>query len=86
MLSREYLDMVLLYGEFRQNSRAADRLYLENLRKRRAPYRRTIIADVQRIADTWNVKPIHARGATSTAIAHCVGNSFNESSQFPREL
>ena len=63
--SKEYLDMVLLYEEFRQNSRAAARLYT----KRRTPYHRTITAAVQRIADTWKVMPNHARAGTSLAVA-----------------
>ena len=63
--SREYLDMVLLYEEFRQTSRAAARLYSE----RRAPYHRTITAAVQRIADTGKVMPNHARAGTSAAVA-----------------
>ena len=76
--SREYLDMVLLYGEFR--------LYAESFPQRRAAYHRTITAAVQRIADTGNVISNHARAGTSTAAARCVANSFNETSQFPRKL
>ena len=34
--SREYLDMVLLYGEFRENSRAATRLYAERFQKKKS--------------------------------------------------
>ena len=30
--------------------------------------------------------PNHPRAGTSTAVARCVANSFNETSQFPREL
>ena len=78
--------MVLLYGEVRQNSRATARLYAERFLQRRAPYHRTITAAVQRIADTENVMPNHARAGTSTVVARCVANSFNETSQFPREL
>ena len=54
--------------------------------KRRAPYHRTITAAMQRIADTGNVIPNHARAGTSTAVARCVANSFNETSQFSRKL
>ena len=75
--SREYLDMVLLNGEVRQNSPAAARLYAERFSQRGAPYHRTITAAVQRIADTGNVMPNHARAGTSTAVAHRVANSFN---------
>ena len=84
--SKEYLDTVLLYGDVRQNSRAAARLYAERFPQRRAPYHRTITAAVQQITDTRNVMPSHARAGTSTTVARCVGNSFNETSQFPREL
>ena len=34
--SKEYLDMVLLYGEFRQNSLAAARLYAERFQKKKS--------------------------------------------------
>ena len=45
-------------------------------------YYRTITAAVQRIANTGNVMPNHAHAGTSTAVARCVANSFNETSQF----
>ena len=58
----------------------------KDYRKRRAPYHLTITADVQRIADTGSVMPNHAHAGTSTAVAHCVANSFNETSQCPQKL
>ena len=81
--SREYLDMVLLYGEFRLTAWAAARLYAERFPQRRATYHRTIAAAVQRIADTANIMPNH--DCAGTAVAHCVANSFNETSQFRRK-
>ena len=78
--------MVLLHGEVRQNSRAAAQPYAERFPQIRASYHRTITAAVQRIADTGNLMPNHARAGTSTAVARCVANSFNETGQCPREL
>ena len=40
---------------------------------------------MQRIADTGNVMPNHAR-ADLTAVARCVAKSFNVTSQCPRKL
>ena len=58
----------------------------KDFHKRRAPYHRTITAAVQRIADTGNIMPKYAGAGTSTVVARCVANSFNETSQFPRKL
>ncbi|XP_069683639.1 uncharacterized protein [Periplaneta americana] len=53
----EYLDMLLIYGETRCNSRAAQRLYAERYRKRIVPTPETFIAVSQRVRDTGSVTP-----------------------------
>ena len=40
----------------------------------------------RRIADSENVMPNHLHTGTSTAVAHCVANLFNEIGHCPREL
>lgn len=57
----ELVDMVLMYGEARQNSRLAADMYAERFPQRRHPDRRTFINLVQRARDTANLQPQRGR-------------------------
>lgn len=53
----EYTDMILIYGETRQNSVAARDLYAERFPNRRHPACKTIVDAVYRLRDTGSVIP-----------------------------
>lgn len=53
----ELMDMVILYGEARQNAAAAARLYAERFPNRVAPTPRRLLAVIQRGRETANLQP-----------------------------
>lgn len=58
----ELVDMMLIYGEARQNSLLARRLYAERYPARRLPTPRLFVRIVQRLRDTGYVQPNRGRG------------------------
>lgn len=57
----EYVDMMLIYGEARQNAAAASRLYVERFPNRPSPSPPTFIALVIRARETGDLKTHQGR-------------------------
>ena len=58
----ELVDIVLAYGEARQNARLAERIYAERFPQRRHPNHRMFVGITQRLRDTGSLRPNHGRG------------------------
>ncbi|GJQ73228.1 hypothetical protein Trydic_g1110, partial [Trypoxylus dichotomus] len=62
----ELVDMLLIYGEARQNASGAARLYREKFPNRRQPHSASFIALVLRLRGTGDIKPHRGRGGGAT--------------------